>query len=665
MMLPTLLLLALAQDPVEARIEELASRDIEVRSRAAKELLDLGARALPALQRAARHADPEIALRARPILKRIEVRERLTPALRAIEGLDLRLCRDDDKVWTEFFLEALPWKNPPGTVYSKLRPADLEVLVERAFAGARDDRQTLEVLTGARQHRLQRARGPAEALLRDRPAEIRAAAAAFLVELERDKVLERAEPFLRDGQKEVRTAVVASLGEMRAREAIPRLLAMKDDADVTMTLGRVLLILGSKEGTPLLLRMAELHPTGPSHVRAQATMYLGFYAGPEVLPQMRGYLKWTRNDPNSSYGAFVHLGNWGDRESIPLIEKEVREFKLWGNDGHAASRALFLMGATSSTSTLLKLAEEGNDGAIWALGRVGNPDAIPGLRGLLERKRVSAAVALAELGDRESIPAIRPFLASRVHGHPGTACTALALLDDVESAARIGAMEDAGVARRIWPALKSMDGPDGAALPEKEGYSGDWSSSEYQPALREGTNSTYGFPRFLGVRGAATARAGRSTEALVSWLGKSGSDSPGLIAAAALTRMGRTEGIPSLLEAERLLFCLNSVRRPEAWARLEGKTTSLNLYAPYEKIHRALAREAGLELEGPPDGSDARKAWVDVHQRFRKWGRPATLAEAFEMLEDARWSVVLEEDRLRIVPQDEALGFWSRWARTR
>jgi hypothetical protein len=66
--------------------------------------------------------------------------------------------------------------------------------------------------------------------------------------------------------------------------------------------------------------MAELHPTGPSQVRAQATMYLGFYAGPEVIPQMRAHLKWTRNDPNSSYGAFVHLGNWGDRESIPLIE---------------------------------------------------------------------------------------------------------------------------------------------------------------------------------------------------------------------------------------------------------------------------------------------------------------------------------------------------------
>jgi hypothetical protein len=298
---------------------------------------------------------------------------------------------------------------------------------------------------------------------------------------------------------------------------------------------------------------------------------------------------------------------------------------------------------------------------------MGLRDAIPAIRTLLAKGDSEAPLALAELGDGDSIPEIRKLLSAKRYDHRKTAaCTALALLNDIESVEAIGRMRDeAATARRIWPALKAMDAPDGAALPETIGPYGYSTASEYQPQLMEGTNSTHGFPRYLSVRAAATVRAKRSVENLQVWLGQEGGEYPGLIAAAALARMGRSEGAAALLKAERLLFCLNAARRPDAWAKLDGVSTRLDHYGTFESIHRALAKEAALEIEGPPAGSDARVAWERVHQRFRKWGRPATLAEAFEMIEDQRWSVVLENDRLRVLPHDDAVLFWTAWAKSR
>jgi hypothetical protein len=122
--------------------------------------------------------------------------------------------------------------------------------------------------------------------------------------------------------------------------------------------------------------------------------------------------------------------------------------------------------------------------------------------------------------------------------------------------------------------------------------------------------------------------------------------------------------VEPLLDAGRPLFSLNRLRRPEAFDRLEQRTIALRLYGTYEELHRRLAREAGLALEGPPADSPARQAWSNVHQTFEKWGAPPSLVQSFDLLEDDRWCVVLEEDRLRILPLDEGLAFWRAWQKS-
>ncbi len=657
-LLAALLFGTTAQESAESLIRKLDAGSIDVRSKAVQDLIQLGTDAVPALEKACGSSNREVAYHAKQCLDRIEVRLRLTPALLAIEGLDRRLAKGDPEEWTRFFLEVLPWQ--PGSPYAKLRPADLEVLVDKAIEGAPDG-QLLQVLAGAGQYRLKNSRRQVEKLTRSPSPQFRAAAVRVLLRLEGEGALEKAAPFLKDPDAKVRGATVETLADLGIREAIPRMVAMTDDPAMGLSLGSAFWRLRAKEGIPHLIRLSSSEVGGDVMTRNTATMYLSFYAGPEVLPHMRGLLKWMQTDPNTSDSALRHLGDWGDRDSIPGIEAGLDLEKLWGR---SVTRALYSMGGPSAASLLIKLAPKSHSGASQVLGRIGERKAIPVLRELLAKGDPEAALALGELGDRESIPALRNLLAHRDLSPRVAASTALALLDDQESAQRIGAMDVAGVAKRIWPVLQGRATADGAALAlDRPDRGSSYWDSEYHPQIQEGTNSTYGLPRYLAVRANATVRAGAPAEALEAILEKEGDEYPGVIAAAALVRMGRKEGVSWLLQHNRTTFGLNALRSPGTWAKLEAKTTALKAYATYEQIHRTLAKEAGLDVEGPPAGSDAHRAWTAVHQAFRKWGRPATIAEGFEMIEDFRWSVILESDRIRIVPIDEALPFWREWAK--
>lgn len=657
-----LLWLGTLQSTPESLIEDLSSTDIQRRTKAARELLELGKAAVPALTRAAHQPDPDVALHAKELLARIEFRSQMTPALLALDGLESRLFNSGSRAWTAFFLEAVPWKAPPTSPYSRLEPSDLACLAEKAIEGAKDESELTQVLEVVLHYRLERCQGALETLVQDPRPSLRGLSSKALVLCERKDVLARAKGLLNSGDRIVGDNAIAALGERKVKSAVPMLLALKDDSEHSYEVGKSLLELGSKEGAQLLLQLMDRSEKVSGAGVSQATMYLSFYAGPEIIPQMRSRLRFIKNDPNTADGALTYLGNWGDQGAIPMIEQAVRDFRIWGNNSTNIPRALYFMGARSSSATLVKLMQDRHSYAMTVIGLMGLRDAVPSLRESLARGESQAAVQLAELGDRESLPAIRKLLENPDVDVRRNATSALAMLEDTESLGILRAVPEAPSLSLIWPAIGRAPEIDDAALPLIGTPPGVSWSGEYSAALVEGTNSTYGFPRYLSVRAAASVRGGRTPEQLLPWLGKTGNDYPGLIASAALARLGRKEGIPDLLEADHLLMSLNAARNPETWRRLESKTTMLNTYAPYQEVHQALAKEAGLELEGPPKDSDAYIAWSHVHQRFHKWGRPPTITEAFEMMDESRWSIVLEKDKIRVVPHDQAVILWTEWA---
>ena len=124
------LLLALLLIPQEARelIEKLRSDQIEERDEAARKLKELGKPALRDLDQATKDKDPEVASRARQLIRVIRGVDQLTPSLtKLFPELEVRLGAGTDQDWTVAFLAALN---------VGLKKEDLEPLAARAVRGA-------------------------------------------------------------------------------------------------------------------------------------------------------------------------------------------------------------------------------------------------------------------------------------------------------------------------------------------------------------------------------------------------------------------------------------------------------------------------------------------------------------------------------------------------
>lgn len=657
-----LLALALAslavQDSNDELLRRLSEGRIEEREEAARELVRRGPGAVPALDAAAKSRDVDLALRAKLCLDKISFAERLTPGLRAIDGLAERVRRSP-REWDAILAEALP--SPQRMkAYQRVGPEDLTLLARETLRASIDSQSLLRALQAVGRYRLAGALDAVAEKAAHTDPLVRRWSAHARVLLAGDRGLDAAEPLLTDADASTRDGAISALAELKIPGTGARLARVAADRGVSTDLSTAFWMLRAKEGIPFLEKMCRLPGFDDHMPRSSAAMHLSFYAGPDQIPLFRDLLKFLKDDPNTAYNALNHLGTWGDRESIPAIEKAIAGSRLWGNCPGAAAKVLFLTGATDSQASFLKLAREGEgrDVALRALGQMGDPRAIPGVREFLNPPNMTAVVALAELGDRESLPSIRLLLSNRDRNLRGAACTALAILDDRESIAAVSKLgPEADTARRIWPALGQERRDSGAVAPGADQHT--WSGTEYGPQLIYGSHSTHGYPRYISVRAVATARSGVDVDSLRQIAESEGERA--LYASAALVRLGRREGLAHLLKEDHFIVALNRLRRPETWAWLDGKPSTVNAYAPYRVLHERLAAEAGLRLEGPPPASDAHKAWTDVYNRLGKWGRPPSIVEAFELIEDSRWSVVFEADRIRIVPLDQAKSVWTLW----
>ncbi|HLY07819.1 MAG TPA: hypothetical protein VKW04_00815, partial [Planctomycetota bacterium] len=108
-------------------------------------------------------------------------------------------------------------------------------------------------------------------------------------------------------------------------------------------------------------------------------------------------------------------------------------------------------------------------------------------------------------------------------------------------------------------------------------------------------------------------------------------------------------------------FELNAVRSPTGWAKLKSATLTEPYYGSAGDLLQKLAAASGMAYEGLPADSRELPALTGVFERILKAELPLGGVEVLERLTQTRWCVVLEADRLRVVPRKEAVEFWKEW----
>ena len=114
-----------------------------------------------------------------------------------------------------------------------------------------------------------------------------------------------------------------------------------------------------------------------------------------------------------------------------------------------------------------------------------------------------------------------------------------------------------------------------------------------------------------------------------------------------------------MLEKKWPLFCLNALRKPEAWRRLYDHRLDESFYGTEAQLLERIGREAGFKVV-PPGGPEM-KAWTDRHHFLQKGAAPRRLVELIDRIQDNRWTLILEEDTIRVVPREAAVTFWKDW----
>jgi len=162
------LFLLLSQDEtIRALIDQLSSERIEARAEAFRKLEAIGRPALPLLEKAAQDPDGEVSSRAKTLLVRIPIRERLTPALvDNVRGVYERLAQGE---WKEVFLELASDLRQPAERrrFPGVRPEDLSFMAPMAVQRAGTETEKNAVCEAVGRCRLTSAMPDVVRLLKD------------------------------------------------------------------------------------------------------------------------------------------------------------------------------------------------------------------------------------------------------------------------------------------------------------------------------------------------------------------------------------------------------------------------------------------------------------------------------------------------------------------
>lgn len=610
-----------------------------------------------------------------------EARAVLTPFLRGVPGLEEKLTNGRDEDWTLVFLEAA--QGYGHDQYQGVKTGDLEALAPRALRGALSPAEISGVLHSGAQRRLTTLRPQAEEHLKHQAPEVKVAAAHLILALDGPKALPRTLSLLDDPDGRVRQGFVEMLGGLGMVEAAPEVLARKDDPSVRSALLRAASGLRMEEALPLLLSAAKKVKGGNDDYMGR--MMLGFQlialGNPSINGEIRECLK-TEDHPNAVENLLRLLGQWGCREAIPDILDLLKNPRPMSDLYQpTVFHTLSQLGAKEASPEILAHLKAGRTlhAAADAAAQLGLAEAVPPLRKLLAADDphvlAAAAVPLAALGDRDSVPRFRELLSHAAPDVRASASLALAVLGDRESHDRILAIARA----EQYPSTQVLDALAIFRSPEAiEWIAGKmtYPSTRYlramalggeaaMAALRRKLGHSDVWTRYGVVRALGHIDTEAATAELLRMLQDEAEDVRWM-AAQMLCRRGLAEGVPLTWDQARkrysaLPFELNAIRRPAAWAKLKSAMLPEPFYGTPKQLVERIAAAAGLPLEGLSPASREYPAWAGVYLRIPPEDLPINGLDALDRTAQTRWTVVLESDRVRVLPRQESLEFWKAW----
>lgn len=244
------LILALPQEEtVRKLIEQLSADRIEARAEAFRKLEAIGRPALPLLEKAALDPDGEVASRAKNLLVRIPIRERLTPALiDHVKGIYERLAQGE---WKTVFLDLATdlRLGDERRKYPGVRAEDLSFMAPMALQRAETDTDKMLVCEAIGRCRLKSAMPEVVRLLASPQFMVRANALAAIRDAGAKENVGDVRPLVADPHPVVRSVAAHALGRLGVKEAAADLVKLlRDDSpDVQWWAVRSLGELGAKE----------------------------------------------------------------------------------------------------------------------------------------------------------------------------------------------------------------------------------------------------------------------------------------------------------------------------------------------------------------------------------------------------------------------------------
>jgi HEAT repeat protein len=627
MLIVSLLVCLFQADDAPSLVEKLRSEKPEERTAAALKLKELGRAAVPALERASREPDLELAEQAKYLLKVIPLREKLTPEIfHVLPQLEERLVRGE---WTGALMDAFrPGKNGQP-IHHGLKKKDLEVLVGPVVAAEKDQylRQVAIRLVGDLQ--LRAVLPTVAGLLGDPDPALRAVALAVIGQLRAREYTPTVRSMLQDRDHKVATQAVEALKLLEGKEAVPDFTLLLADfrMEVRGSAMRALQELGAKGSAHAI---AALLKDPDLYLRASAAMILGEFGATDEIPRVAPLVH--DGDPEVRKAALWALGTLAAKESIPEMVKLLDD-----PDGGARGRAAEALSRLNvREKKLVALLEDSDDlvrfQAAWSLGELGMGEAVPELRKQLAAGQTAgagAANALGRLGAVEAIPDLVALVQRELN--PGVATSrwmAVAALGELGEAAELRKLLGDPEPLVRWAAAQGL------------GRLGE--DAEFAKLLEDAN---------LSVR---------------FWAGL------------ALARRGQADGVPAVIEAAPkvqggYLLWLNRLRAPEAWKHLEETKLDEAIGGSAEEVLEKLATKAGLKLEVGlalhkypfrpnyliPGGTSLARAL----DRAQSWMCSEFIMNSAPTR--VRFELLLEPDKLRVVSRKSAHEIWKWWLEDR